>query len=77
MRLFGPNCLGIMMPGVSLNASFPRTCRLRKSGVDLQSAPRLRHGRLGGAARRRHTGIISIGDQLDVDIADARLLRAR
>ncbi|MBB5054967.1 acyl-CoA synthetase (NDP forming), partial [Afipia massiliensis] len=22
MRLIGPNCLGIMMPGVSLNASF-------------------------------------------------------
>ena len=22
MRLIGPNCLGIMMPGVALNASF-------------------------------------------------------
>ena len=55
MRLIGPNCLGIMMPAVHLNASFSAHMPQRgKPGADLAiGRDRRRHGGLGGAARRR------------------------
>ena len=53
MRLIGPNCLGILMPGVDLNASFSAHMPVAgKSGADLPvGCDRHRHGRLGRAAR--------------------------
>ena len=55
MRLIGPNCLGIMMPGANLNASFSAHMPARgKSGADLAVRRHRRgHGGLGGAARSR------------------------
>ena len=54
MRLIGPNCLGIMMPGAALNASFAAHMPCRgQSGADLPIRRHCRgHGGLGGAARR-------------------------
>jgi acetyltransferase len=50
MRLIGPNCLGIMMPGASLNLRAHADCG--KSGADLAiRRHRRRDGGLGGAAR--------------------------
>jgi acetyltransferase len=72
MRLIGPNCLGVMMPGVNLNASFaahmPRTGNLAL----VSQSGAIAAGMVDWAAQRGvgFSGIVSIGDQLDVDIAD-------
>jgi len=72
MRLIGPNCIGIMMPGANLNASFSahmpgpgRLALISQSGA-------IATGMVDWAAQRGvgFSGIVSIGDQLDVDIAD-------
>jgi acetyltransferase len=72
MRLIGPNCLGIMMPGVGLNASF--SAHMPSAGnlalISLSGA--IAAGMVDWAAQRAvgFSSIVSIGDQLDVDIAD-------
>ncbi len=72
MRLIGPNCLGIMMPGVSLNASF--AAHMPRSGnlALISQSGAIAAGMIDWAAQRGvgFSGIVSIGDQLDVDIAD-------
>jgi acetyltransferase len=72
MRLIGPNCLGIMLPGIALNASFAaHTPRPGHLALISQSGA-IAAGTVDWAAQRGvgFSGIISIGDQLDVDIAD-------
>ena len=62
-----------MMPGVKLNASFAAHMpRARQSRAHLAiRRDRCRHGGLGRAeVGVGFSGIVSIGDQLDVDIAD-------
>jgi acetyltransferase len=72
MRLIGPNCLGIMMPGVDLNASF--AAHMPRSGnlALISQSGAIAAGMVDWAAQRSvgFAGIVSIGDQLDVDIAD-------
>ncbi|HMM88777.1 bifunctional acetate--CoA ligase family protein/GNAT family N-acetyltransferase [Bradyrhizobium sp.] len=72
MRLIGPNCLGIMMPGVSLNASF--AAHMPEAGhlALISQSGAIAAGMVDWAAQRAvgFSGIVSIGDQLDVDIAD-------
>jgi len=72
MRLIGPNCLGIMMPGVSLNASF--SAHMPRSGnlALISQSGAIAAGMVDWAAQRDvgFSGIVSIGDQVDVDIAD-------
>lgn len=72
MRLIGPNCLGIMMPGVSLNASF--AAHMPRSGnlALISQSGAIAAGMVDWAAQRGvgFSGIVSIGDQIDVDIAD-------
>ena len=72
LRIIGPNCLGIMFPRWGLNASFAA----HKPG-DGPLALISQSGALAAAmvewgAERAvgFSGIVSIGDQLDVDIAD-------
>ena len=71
LRIVGPNCLGIMVPGIGLNASFAPSIRCR--------APRL--GRAVGRdghravdwATSRGIGfshLVSLGDMADVDFGD-------
>jgi acetyltransferase len=72
MRLIGPNCLGIMMPCVKLNASFAaHTPRAGNLALISQSGA-IAAGMVDWAGQKSvgFSGIVSIGDQLDVDIAD-------
>jgi acetyltransferase len=72
MRLIGPNCLGILMPKMKLNASFaahmPRVGNLAL----ISQSGAIATGMVDWAAHRNvgFSGIVSVGDQLDVDIAD-------
>jgi acetyltransferase len=72
MRLIGPNCLGIMMPGVALNASFSAHIPCQGSLALISQSGAIAAGMVNWAAQRGvgFSGIVSIGDQLDVDIAD-------
>jgi acetyltransferase len=72
MRLIGPNCLGIMMPGVALNASFSAHMPGPGSLALISQSGAIAAGMVDWAAQRAvgFSGIVSIGDQLDVDIAD-------
>jgi acetyltransferase len=72
MRLIGPNCLGIMMPGVNLNASFAAHMPCPGNLALISQSGAIATGMVEWAAQRAvgFTGIVSIGDQLDVDIAD-------
>src|SRR5437867_10993363 len=72
MRLIGPNCLGIMMPGVSLNASFSAHMPAAGNLALISQSGAIAAGMVHWGAQRAvgFSGIVSIGDQLDVDIAD-------
>ena len=72
MRLIGPNCLGIMMPGASLNASFAAHMPAAGNLALISQSGAIAAGMVDWAAQRGvgFSGIVSIGDQLDVDIAD-------
>jgi acetyltransferase len=72
MRLIGPNCLGIMMPGAGLNASFSAHMADPGNLALISQSGAIGAGMVDWAAQRAvgFSGIVSIGDQLDVDIAD-------
>jgi acetyltransferase len=72
MRLIGPNCLGIMMPCANLNASFAAHTPIVGNLALISQSGAIATGMVDWAAQRGvgFSGIISIGDQLDVDIAD-------
>src|SRR5712672_2747257 len=72
MRLIGPNCLGVMMPGASLNASFSAHMPRAGNLALISQSGAIGAGMVDWAAQRGvgFSGIISIGDQLDIDIAD-------
>ncbi len=72
MRLIGPNCLGIMMPGANLNASFSAHMPCAGNLALISQSGAIATGMVDWAAQRGvgFSGIVSIGDQLDVDIAD-------
>jgi acetyltransferase len=72
MRLIGPNCLGIMMPGARLNASFAAHMPYAGNLALISQSGAIAAGMVDWAAQRGvgFSGIVSIGDQLDVDIAD-------
>jgi acetyltransferase len=72
MRLIGPNCLGIMMPSVALNASFSAHMPVAGNLALISQSGAIAAGMVDWAAQRGvgFSGIVSIGDQLDVDIAD-------
>jgi acetyltransferase len=72
MRLIGPNCLGVMMPGAALNASFSAHMPCAGNLALISQSGAIAAGMVDWAAQRGvgFSGIVSIGDQLDVDIAD-------
>jgi acetyltransferase len=72
MRVIGPNCLGIMMPNARLNASFAAHMPRAGNLALISQSGAIAAGMVDWAAQRAvgFSGIISIGDQLDVDIAD-------
>ena len=72
MRLIGPNCLGIIMPGANLNASFSAHMAGLGNLALISQSGAIATGMVDWAAQRAvgFSGIVSIGDQLDIDIAD-------
>jgi acetyltransferase len=72
MRLIGPNCLGIMMPRAKLNASFAAHMPRGGNLALISQSGAIAAGMVDWAAQKSvgFSGIVSIGDQLDVDIAD-------
>ena len=72
MRLIGPNCLGIIMPGVNLDASFAAHMPCAGNLALISQSGAIATGMVDWAAQRGvgFSGIVSIGDQLDVDLAD-------
>ncbi|KWV52166.1 GCN5 family acetyltransferase [Bradyrhizobium macuxiense] len=72
MRLIGPNCLGVMVPRAKLNASFAAHRPSEGHVALISQSGAVAAAMVGWAAERRlgYSGIVSIGDQLDVDVAD-------
>nr|WP_198351218.1 acetate--CoA ligase family protein [Sphingomonas formosensis] len=72
LRIIGPNCLGVMMPRVKLNATFACT-RPRAGGLALISQSGALITAIVDWAEHRgigFSGIISAGDMADVDLGD-------
>jgi len=72
LRLIGPNCLGVMMPGARLNASF--AARMPRAGdlALVSQSGAIAAGMVEWAAKRAvgFSGVVSLGDQIDVDLGD-------
>jgi acetyltransferase len=72
LRLIGPNCLGVMVPGARLNASFAaRAPHVGDLALVSQSGA-IAAGMVEWATRRKvgFSAVVSLGDQVDVDLAD-------
>jgi len=72
MRIIGPNCLGVMFPGIALNASFAARHPRPGSLALISQSGAIAAAMVDWGAERSvgFSGIVSIGDQLDVDVAD-------
>jgi len=72
IRLIGPNCLGMMVPSAGFNASF--AARMPRAGdIALVSQSGAIVAGMAEWSTRRGIGfsaLISIGDQIDVDVSD-------
>jgi len=72
LRLVGPNCLGVMVPGAKLNASFAARAPHAGDLALLSQSGAIAAGMVEWAARRKvgFSAVVSLGDQIDVDIGD-------
>jgi acetyltransferase len=72
MRLIGPNCLGALIPRSKLNASFAAAMPKDGDLALISQSGAIATAMVDWAAGRSvgFSGIVSVGDQLDVDIAD-------
>jgi acetyltransferase len=72
MRIVGPNCLGVMFPGAALNASFAARHPMPGSLALISQSGAIAAAMVDWGAERSlgFSGIVSIGDQVDVDVAD-------
>src|SRR5271169_6146044 len=72
MRLIGPNCLGVLVPGAKLNASFAASMPGPGDLTLISQSGAIATGMVEWAAMRGigFSVIVSIGDSIDVDIAD-------
>jgi acetyltransferase len=72
VRIIGPNCLGIMFPRARLNASFAAHQPADGPLALVSQSGALAAAMVEWGAERKvgFSGIVSIGDQIDVDIAD-------
>lgn len=71
-RIIGPNCLGVLVPGISLNASFVRTPALPGSLALIAQSGAIASALLDWA-RARGIGfshVVTLGDMIDVDFGD-------
>lgn len=72
LRLVGPNCLGVLAPSARLNASFAARAAPAGDLALVSQSGAIVAGLIEWAARRQvgFSGIISLGDKVDVDMAD-------
>jgi acetyltransferase len=72
MRLIGPNCLGVMVPGARLNGSFAAHAPLAGDLALLSQSGAVAAGMVEWATQRGigFSAVVSLGDQVDVDLAD-------
>src|SRR5580704_18145554 len=72
MRLVGPNCLGVLVPGAKLNASFAAAAPPPGDLALISQSGAIAAGLVQWAAGRGvgFSAIVSIGDGIDVDFAD-------
>jgi acetyltransferase len=72
LRIVGPNCLGVLVPGAKLNASF--AARMPRPGdlALLSQSGAIVAGVVEWAASRAvgFSAVVSLGDKLDVDFGD-------
>jgi len=72
IRLVGPNCLGVLVPPANVNASF--AVRLPRAGdlALISQSGAIAAGLVEWAAQEGlgFSGVVSLGDQIDVDFAD-------
>src|SRR5579863_126294 len=72
LRLIGPNCLGVLVPGVKLNASFAASMPRPGDLALISQSGAIATGLVEWASVRGigFSAVVSIGDSLDVDFAD-------
>jgi len=72
MRVLGPNCLGIIVPGLSLNASFGEGMPLKGNIAFISQSGALCTSVLDWAIQEKigFSYFVSVGNMLDVDFAD-------
>lgn len=72
VRIIGPNCLGIMFPQAGVNASFAAHRPGSGPLALISQSGAIAAAMIEWGAERKigFSGIVSIGDQMDVDIAD-------
>jgi len=72
MRILGPNCVGLLVPGLGLNASFAHTDALRGKIAFVSQSGALVTAVLDWAKSRDigFSSFISLGDSADVDAGD-------
>jgi acetyltransferase len=72
VRLVGPNCLGILVPPIKLNASF--AARMPQAGdlALISQSGAIAAGMVEWAAKRSvgFSAVVSLGDMIDVDFGD-------
>jgi acetyltransferase len=72
LRLVGPNCLGVLVPRVKLNASFAASMPQPGDLALISQSGAIATGLVEWAAVRGigFSAVVSIGDSIDVDLAD-------
>ena len=72
VRIVGPNCLGVMFPRIGLSASFAARRPIPGSLALISQSGAIAAAMIDWGAEKSigFSGIVSIGDQLDVDVAD-------
>ena len=72
MRLLGPNCLGLLSPGLRLNASFAHTDAIPGDVAFVSQSGALVTAVLDWAKSRRvgFSHMVSLGEHMDVDFGD-------
>jgi acetyltransferase len=72
LRLVGPNCLGVLVPAVKLNASFAASMPRAGDLALISQSGAIASGLVEWGAMRGvgFSGVVSIGDSIDVDFAD-------
>ena len=72
MRLVGPNCIGVLVPSVKLNASFAASTPRPGDLALISQSGAIATGLVEWASVRGigFSAVVSIGDSIDVDLAD-------